>query len=115
MRHRPTRSYEKGYNEIDHKFELAGNKNFIWAAGATAALACAMTAIDAVVLARTMRTGAARARPGEQPPKMTGIHNSSCNTGSSRCVTYPSAQQTNGAPAAGASGPSELRVNVGPV
>ena len=79
---------------------LTGNKNFIWAAGVTAVIACAMTLIDAAVLARTMRTGAARARPGEQPPKMTGIHNSSCNTGS-RCVTYPSAQQTNGAPAAG--------------
>ena len=94
---------------------LTGNKSFIWAAGVTAVIACAMTLIDAAVLARTMRTGAARARPGEQPAKMTGIHNSSCNTGSSRCVTYPSAQQTNGAPAAGASDPSEVRVNVGPV
>ena len=80
-----------------------------------AVIACAMTAIDAAVLARTMRTGAARARPGEQSPTMTDFHNSSCNKGPSRCVTYPSAQQTNGAPAAGASDPSEVRVNVGPV
>ena len=116
-------SWDNSYSGITYewsgkefKARLTGNKNFIWAAGATAVIACAMTLIDAAVLARTMRTGAARARPGEQPPKMTGIHNSSCmNTGSSRCVTYPSAQQTNGAPAAGASDPSELRVNVSPV
>ena len=103
------------WQRIQGRTHRSGNKSFIWAAGVMAVIACAMTAIDAAVLARTMRTGAARARPGEQPPKMTGIHNSSCNTGSSRCVTYPSAQQTNGAPAAGASDPSELRVNVDPV
>ena len=116
-------SWDSIYSSITYEWSgkefkagLTGNKNFIWAAGVMAVIACAMTAIDAAVLARTMRTGAARARPGEQPPKMTGIHNSSCmNTGSSRCVTYPSAQQTNGAPAAGASDPSEVRVNVGPV
>ena len=116
-------SWDNSYSGITYewsgkefKARLTGNKNFIWAAGVMAVIACAMTAIDAAVLARTMRTGTARARPGEQPPKMTGIHNSSCmNTGSSRCVTYPSAQQTNGAPAAGASDPSEVRVNVGPV
>jgi hypothetical protein len=41
-----------------------------------------MTAIDAVVLARTMRTGAARARSGEQSPSptMTDFHNSNCRT-----------------------------------
>ena len=116
-------SWDSIYSSITYEWSgkefkagLTGNKNFIWAAGVTAVIACAMTAIDAAVLARTMRTCTARARPGEQPPKMTGIHNSSCmNTGSSRCVTYPSAQQTNGAPAAGASDPSEVRVNVGPV
>ena len=116
-------SWDSIYSSITYEWSgkefkagLTGNKNFIWAAGVTAVIACAMTAIDAAVLARTMRTCTARARPGEQPPKMTGIHNSSCmNTGSSRCVTYPSAQQTNGAPAAGASDPSELRINVGPV
>ena len=111
MRNRPTRSYEKGYNEIDHKFELAGNKNFIWAAGATAALCCAMTAIDAVVLARTMRTGAARAKAGEQSPSptMTSSHNSTCRT---EPVTYPSAQQNNyAAPAVPAAGIQGLRVN----
>ena len=116
-------SWDSIYSSITYEWSgkefkagLTGNKNFIWAAGVMAVIACAMTAIDAAVLARTMRTGTARARPGEQPPKMTGIHNSSCmNTGSSRCVTYPSAQQTNGAPAAGASDPSELRVNVSPV
>ena len=116
-------SWDSIYSSITYEWSgkefkagLTGNKNFIWAAGVMAVIACAMTAIDAAVLARTMRTCTARARPGEQPPKMTGIHNSSCmNTGSSRCVTYPSAQQTNGAPAAGASDPSELRVNVGPV
>ena len=113
-------SWDNIYSSITYEWSgkefkagLTGNKNFIWAAGVMAVIACAMTAIDAAVLARTMRTGTARARPGEQPPKMTGIHNSSCmNTGSSRCVTYPSAQQTNGAPAAGA---SELRVNLDPV
>ena len=66
-----------------------------------------MTAIDAVVLARTMRTGAARARPGEQSPSptMTDFHNSNCRT---EPPTNPSAQQNNGAPAAGV---QELRVN----
>lgn len=94
------------------KFGLTGNQRFIWAASVFAVMACAMTAIDAAVLARTMRTGAARARPGEQSRTMTDSHNSSCNTGKSRCVTYPSAQQNNGAPAAA---PPELRVNVDPV
>ena len=116
-------SWDNIYSSITYEWSgkefkagLTGNKSFIWAAGVMAVIACAMTAIDAAVLARTMHTCTARARPGEQPPKMTGIHNSSCmNTGSSRCVTYPSAQQTNGAPAAGASDPSEVRVNVGPV
>ena len=115
-------SWDKTYSSITYtwsgkefKAGLTGNKSFIWAAGVMAVIACAMTAIDAAVLARTMRTGAARARPGKQSPTMTDFHNSSCNKGPSRCVTYPSAQQTNGAPAAGASDPSELRVNVGPV
>jgi len=114
-------SWDSIYSSITYEWSgkefkagLTGNKNFIWAAGVMAVIACAMTAIDAAVLARTMRTGAARARPGGQSPKMTEIHNSS-NKGPSRCVTYPSAQQTNGAPAAGASDPSELRINVGPV
>jgi hypothetical protein len=96
----------------DFKVGLNGNQSFIWAAGVMAVIACAMTAIDAAVLARTMRTGAARARLGEQSATMTNVHNSSCKTEPSRCVTYPSAQQNNGAPAAGA---SELRVNVDPV
>ena len=114
-------SWDSIYSSITYEWSgkefkagLTGNKNFIWAAGVMAVIACAMTAIDAAVLARTMRTGTARARPGGQSPKMTEIHNSS-NKGPSRCVTYPSAQQTNGAPAAGASDPSEVRVNVGPV
>ena len=108
-------SWDNIYSSITYEWSgkefkagLTGNKSFIWAAGVMAVIACAMTAIDAAVLARTMRTGAARARPGKQSPTMTDFHNSSCNTGSSRCVTYPSAQQTNGAPAAGASDPSEV-------
>ena len=111
MRRRPIRSWAKGYKGGDHKFELTGNKNFIWAAGATAALACAMTAIDAVVLARTMRTGAARAKAGDQSPSptMTDFHNSTCRT---EPVTYPSAQQNNyAAPAVPAAGIQGLRVN----
>ena len=73
-----------------------------------------MTAIDAVVLARTMRTGAARAKAGDQSPSptMTSSHNSTCRT---EPVTYPSAQQNNyAAPAAPAVGVNELRVNVDP-
>lgn len=118
-RRRPMCSWENIYSSItyrgsgkDVKAGLNGDASFIWAAGVMAVIACAMTAIDAAVLARTMRTGAARARPGEQSPTMTDCHSSSCKTEPSRCVTYPSAQQNNGAPAAGA---SELRVNIDPV
>ena len=69
-----------------------------------------MTAIDAVVLARTMRTGAARAKPGEQSPSptMTDFHNSNCRT---EPLTYPSAQQNDGTPAGPAAGVHGLRVN----
>ena len=111
MRRRPIRSWAKGYKGGDHKFELTGNKNYIWAAGAAAALACAMTAIDAVVLARTMRTGAARAKAGDHSPSptMTDFHNSTCRK---EPVTYPSAQQNNyAAPAVPAAGIQGLRVN----
>ena len=113
---RTTRRYQNspGTHRTNSPDELTGNKNFIWAAGATAALACAMTAIDAVVLARTMRTGAARAKAGDQSPSptMTSSHNSNCRT---EPVTYPSAQQNNGTPAGPAVGVNELRVNVDPV
>ena len=107
-------SWDSIYSSITYEWSgkefkagLTGNKNFIWAAGVMAVIACAMTAIDAAVLARTMRTGAARAKPGEQSPSptMTDFHNSNCRT---EPLTYPSAQQNNAGPAAGV---NELRVN----
>ena len=111
-------SWDKTYSSITYtwsgkefKAGLTGNKSFIWAAGVMAVIACAMTAIDAAVLARTMRTGAARAKAGDQSPSptMTSSHNSTCRT---EPVTYPSAQQNNyAAPAAPAAGIQGLRVN----
>jgi hypothetical protein len=91
------RSWEKYYTSIetegrDFKLSLKGNQSFIWATGAAAVLGGVMTAIDAAVLARTMRTGAAKAPAGAESPTMTDM--SSC-----------SSEPTPGAPPGGCGAP----------